>query len=181
MLFAHQEQLKAELLANPIPAPPAPESVEDLQGSAIPPHVLDGSHITISDLMVGGDLSKDQHLSVWLDAREKMGFAKMADSVATGLPEVDEAAVRTLATLYQQDHDNSKCRGNAITRSCAFTGSFVILESGRRVLYPKCPGATAMCAYVLLISVYCSCMSCVVCCVYSHLVCLNVFQDGLKP
>lgn len=141
-MYTHQEQLLAELLANPVPAPPAPESAEDLKGSAVPPHVVDGSHITITDLMVGADPTKDQHLSEWLDAREKMGFAKMAAVEATGLPKVDEAAVRTLAVKYQRDNDKVKCHGNAVTRSCAFTGAFVILDDGRRVLYPNCPGAT---------------------------------------
>ena len=74
---------------------------------------------------------KEQTLSEWLDAREKLGFAKMATSEATGIPKVDDAAVRTLAKKYQQgDHEKVKCCGSAITRSCAFTGSFVILNNG---------------------------------------------------
>ena len=101
---------------------------------------MDGSEITIGDLMVGGDPLKDQHLTEWLDAREKLGFQKMADAKPTGLLEVDSATIRTLAQKYRNDVDKVKCRGNAITRSCAFTGSFVILECGRRILYPKCPG-----------------------------------------
>ena len=140
-----QEQLLAELLANPVPGPPAPEAAADLRGSAVPPHVLDGSEITISDLMVGADPSKDQHLTKWLDAREKMGFDKMSDTKATGSVEIDEKAIRTLAKKYASgDKDQCKCRGNAITRSCAFTGSFVILECGRRILYPMCPGVCVL-------------------------------------
>ena len=134
----HQEQLIAELLANPVPSPPpAPE-----EGSAVavPPHVVDGSEIKISDLMVGAGPLKDQHLNEWLDAREKLGFEKMTATQATGLPAVDETTVRTLAAKYTTDKDKCKCRGNALTRSCAFTGSFVILECGRRILYPNCPG-----------------------------------------
>lgn len=125
-----------------MPAPPAPEVAADLGGSAVPPHVLNGSAITISDLMVGADPSKDEHLTKWLDAREKMGFDNMSATVATGSFEIDETTVRTLAKKYLSgDKDQQrKCRGNAITRSCAFTGSFVILECGRRVLYPMCPG-----------------------------------------
>ena len=123
-----------------MPAPPDPESVTDLHASAVPPHVVNGSEITIHDLMVGADPLKDQHLTDWLDAREQLGFEKMADTNATGLLEVDSATIRTLARKYRDDGDKVKCRGNAITRSCAFTGSFVILECGRRVLYPNCPG-----------------------------------------
>ena len=136
-----QEQLLAELLANPVPSPPEPEAITDLRGSAVPPHVLNGSEMTISDLMVGADPSKDEHLTKWLDAREKIGFNNMAETTATGSFEIDEKAVRTLAKKYAAgDQDQRKCGGNAITRSCAFTGSFVILECGRRVLYPMCPG-----------------------------------------
>lgn len=110
----------------------------------MPPSVVNGTEITIDDLMVreGGDCLKDKHLSEWLDAREKMGFAKMAETEATGLPDVNPEAIRTLAKRYQKDCDKTKCRGNAITRSCAFTGSFVILENGRRLLYPMCPGTS---------------------------------------
>ena len=92
--------------------------------------------------MVDAGPLKDQHLTEWLDARGKMGFENMAATKATGLPAVDEATVRTLAAKYNAEKDKCKCRGNALTRSCAFTGSgsFVILECGHRVLYPKCPG-----------------------------------------
>ena len=94
------------------------------------------------------DLLKDQTLTEWLDAREKMGFEKMAEIKATGLPDVDPATVRTLASIYAEQKGKIKCRGNAITRSCAFTGSFVILECGRRVLYPKCPGTACLHAHI---------------------------------
>ena len=84
---------------------------------------------------------KDKDLNEWLDAREKMGFDKMKDSQGLGLLRLlDPRTIRTLARKYAEDPDKLKCRGNAITRSCAFTGSFVILECGRRVLYPQCPG-----------------------------------------
>ena len=115
----------------------------------MPPHVVDGSELTITDLMVDDDdLLKDQTLTEWLDAREKMGFEKMAEIKATGLPDVDPATVRTLASIYAEQKGKIKCRGNAITRSCAFTGSFVILECGRRVLYPKCPGTACLHAHI---------------------------------
>ena len=116
---------------------------------------MNGTEITIGDLMAGEgfDLTKDQHLSEWLDAREKLGFAKMAGAEATGLSDVDPTAVRTLAKRYHHDHDKSKCRGNAITRSCAFTGSFVILKCGRRVLYPNCPGTSCVRVRVTIMSV----------------------------
>ena len=116
----------------------------DLQAAAVPPHIVDGTAITIHDLMVNGPC-KDKDLNEWLDAREKLGFDKMKDSKATGIVEVDPRTIRTLARKYAEDPDKLKCRGNAITRSCAFTGSFVILECGRRVLYPQCPGK---CIYV---------------------------------
>lgn len=90
--------------------------------------------------MVDADPSKTRDLTEWLDEREKLGFANMSDTKATGLAAVDETTVRTLARKYSACKDKHKCRGNAITRSCAFTGSFVILECGRRVLYPNCPG-----------------------------------------
>ena len=90
--------------------------------------------------MVGADPLKERHLSDWLDEREKMGFEKMAETKPTGLATVDDTTVLTLARKYSACKDKHKCRGNAITRSCAFTGSFVILECGRRVLYPNCPG-----------------------------------------
>ena len=108
----------------------------------MPPHMIDGVHITIQDLMVtdNEDALKDKDLSAWLDERENLGFRKMADTKATGLTSIDEAMVRTLAKKYRTDRDGLKCRGNAITRSCAFTGSFVILECGRRILYRDCPG-----------------------------------------
>ena len=132
----------AELLANPVPPPPEPLATVDLQGAAVPPHIVDGTEITIHDLMVNDDGRplKDKDLNEWLDAREKMGFDKMRDSEATGIVAVDPATIRTLARKYTENPANVKCRGNAITRSCAFTGSFVILECGRRVLYPNCPG-----------------------------------------
>ena len=132
----------AELLANPVPSPPEPLATTNLQGVAVPPHVVDGTEITIQDLMVNDDDRplKDKDLNEWLDAREKMGFAKMKDSEATGIVKVDADTIRTLARKYAEEPDKRKCRGNAITRSCAFTGSFVILECGRRVLYPQCPG-----------------------------------------
>lgn len=162
-----QEQLIAELLANPLPSPPEPESVADVQASAIPPHVVDGSVITIHDLMVGADPLKDQKLTEWLDAREKLGFEKMAETVATGQPNVDPETVRTLAKRFTADKSQSKlCCGNAITRSCAFTGSFVILKCGRRVLYPQCPG---LCG-TLVASKMCLTHSCLFC-----------RQDGRKP
>ena len=144
----HQENLLAELMVNPVPPRPVPETTTDLQGSAVPPHVVDGSELTIRDLMVDdADLLKDQTLEKWLDAREKMGFENMAASEATGMPDVDPATVRTLGSIYMEQKGKLKCRGNAITRSCAFTGSFVILECGRRVLYPKCPGTACMHTY----------------------------------
>ena len=105
--------------------------------------MINGSAVTITDLMVGADPLKDKHLiTEWLDAREKLGFEKMAEVAATGLPQVDSATVTTLAKKYAAAKDGSKkiCCGNAVTRSCAFTGSFVILKCGRRVLYPNCPG-----------------------------------------
>ena len=146
-----QEQLLAELIANPVPSPPEP--LTTMEETAVPPSVVNGTEITIHDLMVGesADKLKDQHLSEWLDAREKLGIEKMAETTATGLPEVDPSVVRTLANKYREDRDKTKCRGNAITRSCAFTGSFVILECGRRVLYPHCPGNVT-------VSVMCVCM-----------------------
>lgn len=155
------------MIANPVPPPPEPLAITDLQATAVPPSVVNGTEITIHDLMVGeggiADPLKDKHLSDWLDAREKMGFAKMAETTATGLLEVDQSAVRTLSKKFHQDHDKRKCRGNAITRSCAFTGSFVILEDGRRVLYPKCPGTS--CMYVR-VNVMCVC-TCEVCIIYN--------------
>ena len=131
----------AELMANPIPQPPE-QTNADVQPAAVPPHVVDGAELTIEDLMVTEDLSemKDKDLSEWLDARERLGFEKMALTKASGLLHIDEDVVRTLAQKYREDGNALKCRGNAITRSCAFTGSFVILEDGRRVLYPDCPG-----------------------------------------
>lgn len=130
----------AELLANPVPPPP--EKPEADAASAVPPHTVDGVKITIQDLMVSEnpDRLKDGDLSDWLDEREKLGFEKMAATKATGLARIDESTVRTLAKKYRSDNDGLKCRGNAITRSCAFTGSFVILECGRRILYRDCPG-----------------------------------------
>ena len=136
-----QEQLIAELLSNPVPAPPEPSVTADVEAVAVPPHIVDGTEITIHDLMVGDEHSlKDKDLVEWLDAREELGFAKMAESQATGAVTVDHSTIRTLARKYTSDSSNLKCRGNALTRSCAFTGSFVILEDGRRVLYPECPG-----------------------------------------
>lgn len=131
----------AELLANPVPPPPEQPLATDV-ASAVPPHMIDGVTITIQDLMVTDDedTMKDKDLSEWLDEREQLGFQKMADTKATGLAGIDEATVRTLARKYRADKDGLKCRGNAITRSCAFTGSFVILECGRRILYRECPG-----------------------------------------
>lgn len=131
----------AELLANPVPPPPEQPLATDV-ASAVPPHMIDGVTITIQDLMVteDEDTMKDKDLSEWLDKRERLGFQKMADTKATGLAGIDEATVRTLARKYRTDKDGLKCRGNAITRSCAFTGSFVILECGRRILYRECPG-----------------------------------------
>lgn len=127
-------------MANPVPPPPEPMATDFKV--AVPPHVVDNVEITIRDLMVMEDPEqmKDTELSNWLDAREKMGFAKMAETEASGLLHVNPTAVRTLAQKYREDGNRLKCRGNAITRSCAFTGSFVILECGRRVLYPNCPG-----------------------------------------
>lgn len=135
-----QEQLLAELIANPVPPPPEPLEME--VAAAVPPHMVDGVEITMQDLMVteNEDAMKDKDLSAWLDEREMLGFKKMADTKATGLPSIDEATVRTLARKYRADKDTLKCRGNAITRSCAFTGAFVILECGRRILYRECPG-----------------------------------------
>lgn len=135
-----QEQLLAELIANPVPPPPEPLEME--VAAAVPPHMVDGVEITMQDLMVTENegAMKDKDLSAWLDEREKLGFEKMADTKATGLPSIDEATVRTLARKYRADKDGLKCRGNAITRSCAFTGSFVVLECGRRILYRECPG-----------------------------------------
>ena len=82
-----QEQLIAELLANPLPSPPAPLETVDLQAAAVPPHIVDGTEITIHDLMVNQDDRplKDKDLNEWLDAREKMGFDKMKDSQGLGL------------------------------------------------------------------------------------------------
>ena len=127
-------------MANPIPPPPEPMATDF--HAAVPPHIVDGIDITINDLMVLDDpeKTKDKELSEWLDARERMGFLKMAETKASGMLHVDPSAVRTLAQKYREDDNKLKCRGNAITCSCAFTGSFVILECGRRVLYPKCPG-----------------------------------------
>ena len=153
-MIAHtQEQLLAELIANPVPSPPEPLATTALHGTAVPPSVVNDTEITIGDLMAGEgfDLTKDQHLSEWLDAREKLGFAKMAGAEATGLSDVDPTAIRTLAKRYH--HDKSKCCGNAITRSCAFTGSFVILKCGRRVLYPNCPGTSCVRVRVTIMSV----------------------------
>ena len=135
-----QEQLLAELIANPVPPPPEPLEME--VAAAVPPHMVDGVEITMQDLMVteNEDAMKDADLSAWLDEREWLGFKKMADTKATGLLSIDEATVRTLARKYRADKDALKCRGNAITRSCAFTGAFVILECGRRILYRECPG-----------------------------------------
>lgn len=136
-----QEQLLAELMSNPVPPPPEPLDT-DGEPLVTPPYVVDGSELTIQDLMTVADpdATKDKDLSEWLDAREELGFRKMADAKATGLCRVDENVVRTLARKYRLDNNKLKCRGNAITRSCAFTGSFVILECGRRILYPNCPG-----------------------------------------
>lgn len=117
--------------------------------------------IKITDLMVGADPLKDQHLTEWLDAREKLGFEKMAETAPTGLLDIDPETIRTLASKYSADGDKLKCRGNAITRSCAFTGSFVILECGRRVLYPNCPGVCVM--YVCVCENMCVCEVCYVC------------------
>ena len=133
-----------------MPAPPEPESVADVHASAVPPHVVNGSEITIHDLMVGADPLKDQHLTEWLDAREKLGFQKMAETKPSGLLDIDSATIRTLAMKYRDDGDKVKCRGNAITRSCAFTGSFVILECGRRILYPDCPGMCVSCMHACI-------------------------------
>lgn len=139
-----------------------------MQETALPPHVVDGSEITISDLMVSsaGPL-KDQDLTQWLDAREKMGFENMAGTQATGIAAVDPETVRTLATKFSGCKDKYKCRGNAITRSCAFTGAFVILKDGRRVLYPQCPGMHRM--HVHLFMHVCVCYLCV--CVYTYELC----------
>ena len=143
-----QEQLLAELMANPVPPPPPLAVSLDATAvaSAVPPHKINGVEITIQDLMVteSKGAMKDKDLSEWLDEREKLGFQKMAETKATGRADIDESTVRTLAQKYRQDNDKVKCRGNAITRSCAFTGSFVILECGRRVLYPECPGEVYM-------------------------------------
>ena len=138
--LCYQEHLIAELLANPLPSPPEPLTVD--QTVAVPPHIVDGTEITIHDLMVSDDGRplKDKDLNEWLDAREQMGFDKMRDSEATGIAKVDPATIRTLAAKYSENPVKVKCCGNAITRSCAFTGSFVILKCGRRVLYPECPG-----------------------------------------
>ena len=133
-------------MANPVPPPPLPPPAVSLDAtavvSAVPPHEIDGVEITIQDLMVteSEGVMKDKDLSEWLDEREKLGFQKMAETKATGRADIDESTVRTLAQKYREDNDKVKCRGNAITRSCAFTGAFVILEDGRRVLYPECPG-----------------------------------------
>ena len=137
-----QEQLLAELIANPIPLPPEPLD-EDGQPLVVPPYVVDGSELTIQDLMAVDDPAamKDKDLSAWLDEREQLGLQRMASTNATGLAHVDDSVVRTLAQKYRADGNKLKCRGNALTRSCAFTGSFVILECGRRILYPNCPGA----------------------------------------
>lgn len=93
------------------------------------------------------DLLKDQTLEKWIDVREKMGFEKMEASETTGMSDVDPATVYTLTSIYAERMGKLKYRGNVITRSCAFTGSFVILACGRRVLYPKCPGTTCMYQY----------------------------------
>ena len=59
-----QEQLIAELLANPVPSPPAAPEGSEGSAVAVPPHVVDGVEIKISDLMVGdGTPLKDQHLN----------------------------------------------------------------------------------------------------------------------
>lgn len=139
-IYSYQEQLLAELMANPLPLAPEPMATD--VGPAVPPHIVDGVEITLQDLMVVDDPEKmkDKELSEWLDARERLGFSKMAETNASGLLEVDPTVVRTLAQKYREDGNRLKCRGNAITRSCAFTGAFVVLECGRRVLYPNCPG-----------------------------------------
>ena len=109
--------------------------------AAVPPNVLNGTAITIQDLMPNASEMKDKELSDWLDTREHLGFKNMTETKATGLHHVDEGAVRTLALKYKSNKDNQlKCVDNTITRSCAFTGSFVILKCGHRVLYPNCPG-----------------------------------------
>ena len=90
-----QEQLIAELLANPVPAPPAPLTT-DLTETSAPP----GLDISLQDLMVGADPLKDQHLSEWLNARERMGFDKMADTKPTGCNKIDPDTIRTLAAKY---------------------------------------------------------------------------------
>lgn len=135
----------AELMANPLPLPPLAPTDTDI-ATVAPPHAIDGFELTIADLMVVADkdkpTAKDKTISDWLDEREQMGFKKMAETTPTGLACVDPATIRTLAQKYKADDaDQVKCRGNAITRSCAFTGAFVILECGRRVLYRDCPGA----------------------------------------
>ena len=130
----------AELMANPVPVPPV--SLATNVASAVPPHTVDGSGLTIQDLMVVQDeeAAKDRGLSEWLDERERLGFEKMAATKPTGIAQVDSSVIRSLAQKYMADGNKVNCRGNAITRSCAFTGSFVILEDGRRMLYPNCPG-----------------------------------------
>ena len=83
----------AELLANPVPPPPEQPLATDV-ASAVPPHMIDGVHITIQDLMVtdNEDALKDKDLSAWLDERENPGFRKMTDTKTTGLASIDEGA-----------------------------------------------------------------------------------------
>ncbi len=109
---------------------------------------MDGREITIYDLMgvkhpeTGVTPAKDAESMIeqWLDAREKEANAVVADNPATGEVITSEETVANLANKYRVKHSKVKTCGNAITRSCAYTGAFVVLNDGRTRLWKECPG-----------------------------------------